>query len=772
MSGLRMVLRLVHRHLSILAVVGALAISAGCSEESPDSEPPTPEGASSRDPAAATSSTAADSTPSPGTTEEYADYAGSRACRECHAEQFTPWVSSHHALAERPLDPELDRRAFDPPREIRHGSMTSRTRVENERYELITQGHGGERTFTPDRVFGVSPLRQFLIPGPGGRYQATELAYDPRSGDWFDVYGDEDRFPGEWGHWTGRGMSWNAMCAACHNTRLRKNYDAATDSYSTRMAEMGVGCEACHGPLKAHVEWQAARSDSQGDDLVDPTVTKLERPKILDNCGACHARRVELTGDFKPGDDFLDNFMLTIPDETEVYYPDGQVHDEDYEYGSFLGSVMYTKGVLCIDCHDPHSGKTKFQGNDLCLQCHKEKIDPGPHSHHEPGTPGGTCQDCHMPQTTYMQRHARRDHGFTIPDPRLTKEHAVPNACNRCHTDRSVEWAIEAVEEWYGTRPPHRWSQQRARLVARARHGDDDAVGPLLRMAREEPIPLWRAVATGLLGRWAQRAKVRESLIALTKDPGALVRGVAARALERFASGDAEVEKNLRVLLRDPLRAVRMEAAWALRRRVDPLSRAGEELRAFLDLHSDQPSGLYQSAVYDMDQGFYTAALEPLKKAVEWDARSAPIRQALAVCYSNLGQTARSVRELEAACNLAKDDPGYRYYLGLALGEIGKYAAARDALAKAVELDPQFARAWYNLGLTLDKLADFEGAIQALKTAEERDPESADFPYALSTILFKLDRLPEAHEAATRALQIAPEYGPARAIIDRIESGE
>ena len=47
-------------------------------------------------------------------------------------------------------------------------------------------------------------------------------------------------------------MNWNSFCAECHNTRLHENYDAATDSYQTTMAEMGVGCEACHGPLKAH----------------------------------------------------------------------------------------------------------------------------------------------------------------------------------------------------------------------------------------------------------------------------------------------------------------------------------------------------------------------------------------------------------------------------------------------------------------------------------------------------------------------------------------
>ena len=84
----------------------------------------------------------------------------------------------------------------------------------------------------------MTRLIQFLTPFPGGRYQVQEASYDPKSNQWFYVYGDDLRNPGEFGHWTGRGMNWNSMCAECHNTRLHKNYDAATDSYHTTMAEM------------------------------------------------------------------------------------------------------------------------------------------------------------------------------------------------------------------------------------------------------------------------------------------------------------------------------------------------------------------------------------------------------------------------------------------------------------------------------------------------------------------------------------------------------
>ncbi|MBI4327770.1 MAG: ammonia-forming cytochrome c nitrite reductase subunit c552, partial [Chloroflexi bacterium] len=155
----------------------------------------------------------------------FATYAGSPSCRDCHLEAFNHWTNSHHALAERPLDPALDRQAFDPPRFFHHGSQTSEARLWEGNFQVLAVGvDQARRAFLVERVVGIEPLRQFLVPAAGGRFQVTEVAYDPGRDDWFDIFGEEDRKPGEWGHWTGRGMTWNMMCAGCHNTRVRKNY--------------------------------------------------------------------------------------------------------------------------------------------------------------------------------------------------------------------------------------------------------------------------------------------------------------------------------------------------------------------------------------------------------------------------------------------------------------------------------------------------------------------------------------------------------------------
>ncbi len=706
-------------------------------------------------------------------------YAGSQSCGDCHAQAAADWANSHHALAERALDPVRDQAAFAPARTVKHGTQTSEVRLAKGRFEMRADGLNGQRQEFPiDRVIGMDPLRQFLIPAPGGRYQVTEIAMDPVRGDWFDVFGDEDRRPGEWGHWTGRGMTWNVMCAGCHNTRLRKNFQPAKDTYATAMAEMGVGCEACHGPMADHVAWQRKHPQPAGKPptLKDPTVRRFDRDQMLDTCGSCHARRAELTGDFHPGERFLDHYSLTIPDETDVYYPDGQVRDEDYEFASFLGSRMHGGGVRCWDCHNVHSGKVATLDNLLCMRCHNGQqtnapvINVAAHSFHKPGTSGDRCVDCHMPLTPYMQRHLRRDHGYTIPDPLLTKQHSIPNACNRCHHDKSVDWALETVGKWYGQRM-ERFTRARAQTVAQARTGQAAAVTNLVKLAQADTNAVWRAIATGLLKRWCDEPAVTAALLDRAGDTNALVRAVAARSLEPLvAQPNPVIQPVLKQLLEDPARVVRVEAAWTLRTQLDTNAPAAQELFAYLEQNADMPSALMQAGVFDLDRGATDTALASFRKAISLDAGSPALRHALAVALSQHGKTEEAVRELETACRLAPRDPEYRFKLGLALNEAGRMREALAALEEAVKLDPQFAQAWYNLGLAYSAMDQQERALDALGRAEKLSAGSAQIPYARATILARLERMDEARAAAQRALELQPSFSDAAILLQMLSA--
>ena len=716
--------------------------------------------------------TAGPTTSKPIEAEVLSAYGKSQSCKSCHEEAFVNWEKSHHALAERKVDPALDKVAFDPHRRIQHGSQSSEARMTNGTFEFVTTALDGRaKAFKPERVIAVDPLWQVLIPGEGGRWQATELAFDPHKKEWFDVYGEEDRRAGEWGHWTGRGMNWNNMCATCHNTRFRKNYDERTDTYRSAMAEMGVGCEACHGPMAEHNAWQAKNPNKSGD----PTIRRLSPDRMLATCGQCHARRAELTGDFRSGENFFDHHQLTIPDETDIFYPDGQVRDEDYEFTAFLGSRMHSAGVRCVNCHEPHTTKLRLPGNLMCMSCHGNvltngapRIDLATHSHHKTGTSGDNCVDCHMPLTTYMQRHPRHDHGFTVPDPRLTKELGIPNACNRCHTKETPDWSLNAMNKWFGPRT-NELVRTRATAIAKARTGDAAAIPALVKMTDGETNAFWRAVAANLLKRWPGETNVTSALLKTVNDTNELARAMAVRGLEPLAqSGFAPALTALNARLADSVRAVRIEAAWALRHSLDTNSLAGRDLLAYLHHNADQPSGGLQLGVLHMDRGDLMTALDYFHRAVKWDTNSAPLHHALAVALSITGRSAEALESLQTACRLAPRDAEYRYKLGLALNETGKLDAARVALEEAVKLDPQFVRAWYNLGLAYSAQEKTEAALNALVRAESLDATSAAIPYARATILARVGRVDEARAAAKRALELNRDYAEARQLLESL----
>jgi predicted CXXCH cytochrome family protein len=709
--------------------------------------------------------------------EVHAKYAGSESCKECHAAAFEKWHPSNHGRAERLVSKDEDYKSFEPKQTLVHGKDTSEAFVDADGLaKILTQGLDKQRHVYPVvRVIGNNPLRQFLVPAPGGRMQTCDVSLDPAKNEWFDVYGDEDeRAPGDWGHWTGQGMNWNAMCAACHNTRLRKNYEPQTNSYHTTMAEMSVGCESCHGPLKDHVEWQKKPPLNAKK---DPTLSKPSRDQVMETCAACHARRAELTGDLIPGESFYDHFSLVVTDETDTYHPDGQVRDENYEFTSFLSSGMHHAGVRCVDCHDPHSTKNIVKGNQLCMNCHTAPradfptapvIDPTAHSHHGAESTGNQCISCHMPVTTYMQRHPRHDHSFSIPDPKLTKEFGVPNACNQCHTDKDVDWAIAANKKFYSDKPD-RPTRTRALIVANARRGDPAAREQLIKMLTSEKIPAWRATACHLLERWVMDPAATQALLGQLAHASPLVREAAVRTLGQQAqANNASVRGSIQPLLEDPIRSVRIAAAWALCDTLDLASRAGRELVHMLDINADQPTGRMQLSQFAMLRGDTPGAIRQIRKAIDWDPNSPPFHHDLAILLSTTGDAPGAVKALRDAIGLDPENPEYHYKLALALSETGTSTETIAELEKTVELDPGYARAWYNLGLARNGMGQPQEAIAALLQGEAADPNDSAIPYARATIHARLGQRNEALAAATLALQLRPDFTEAMQLIQSL----
>jgi len=216
-------------------------------------------------------------------------------CRVCHEEIYRLWAGSDHAHAHRTVDKALDADAFAASRKFTISGVGYRIGWANGKPSFIEQRPGAApEKHAADFVLGHAPLRQYIIPVGHGRYQAFDLAFDPAKKEWFNVFGNEQRQPGEWGHWQGRGMNWNSRCALCHLTEFAKNYDRTDDTYRSTWLEHGVGCVQCHGDLSPDHASPGYKTSAR---LQQQTV---DRAHNQETCVPCHARNELLTGEPRP----------------------------------------------------------------------------------------------------------------------------------------------------------------------------------------------------------------------------------------------------------------------------------------------------------------------------------------------------------------------------------------------------------------------------------------------------------------------------------------
>ncbi|QQL44662.1 tetratricopeptide repeat protein [Sulfuriroseicoccus oceanibius] len=685
----------------------------------------------------------------------------SHQCLACHQDYAEKWKHSHHALANRLVSKERDAEAFAAAGiKVPGGEKWQFQWKAGERpsADVSSPLRPDGKTWHFDMAIGETPLIQYLTQSDKGRWQTTRTAWAPETKTWIDTTPQDDRSEGEWGHWLGRGMNWNANCAYCHMTNFHKGYDVATDTYHSTWDEMSIGCTQCHG---GYTTTPVADTGCLIRPGMDPMLG--EEDVVMDACASCHSRRGEFDDEFKAGKKYGDHYHLTLPTHPTLYYADGQILNEDYVWASLKMSKMGHAGVGCLDCHDPHTAAIKYpiENNALCLQCHGGGVDgatvinPTAHSFHKDGSTGNMCVECHMPSTVYMGNDPRRDHGFHSPDPLLTKELGIPNACNKCHDDQSVDWAIEWVDKWYGDKM-ERPERERTRAVQLAYDGDPVAIEKLLVAYDGEEIPLWRASLLELMEPWARDERVLERVRAAMDDEDYLVRVACARLARTAGALDV-----VRKLVEDPMRSVRMEAGWAFTQSLPDDSPLMKELMSYLNHVADQPTGALRRAEILVSRGEFSAAEEWYDKVIAWDPSSVAGYQAKAVYLSRLGRGAEALKLLEKATDVEPDNGYLRFLLGLGYSEALEANKAGAAFLKAVELEPDNPRYHYNYGLHAAGANDLETAATHLKEAERLAPDSPDYPFALATIYYRLQKTNEAISAAERALQINPQYRPA-----------
>lgn len=654
-----------------------------------------------------------ESAPPPGE-KKPPEFVGSSACALCHEKEFRDWRGSHHELAMQIADESTVLGDFSDAEFDYYGKKTQFTTRDNGYFVRTENADGKEQDFRVAYAFGVTPLQQYLVEFPGGRMQALPYAWDSRAGEdggqrWYHLYPDEYIGPGDVLHWTGRLQNWNYMCAECHSTNLVMGYDAETRTYDTTYSELSVGCEACHGPGYAHRDQAGAGAFddafglpvdlSAGDGatwVMNPDTGIAERSEPLsgtsqqpESCGRCHSRRGVIATNYEYGQSLADTHRLALLDE-HLYFADGQIKDEVYVYGSFVQSRMYRAGVVCSDCHNPHSAelRTGSEPSDVCAQCHlPTTFATAEHSGHAAND--ASCVDCHMTSRIYMGVDERRDHSFRIPRPDLTPETDAPNACNGCHEDESADWATAEIAKWIGEESNSR--PHIGQALAAGRQGPANEALAKASMNPEFPA-IGRATALTLLTPPYSDLETG-AIGAALDDPDPLMRTAALRALQR-ASAETRLKVGTKALA-DPVLSVRLAAApvYAELRDLLPVADARafglatEEYRAANMMLANTPEALASLGNFELSMGDANKAIRYFNKAMQIEPGNALLRHSMGLVLVRAGNRDDALVQLRRAYELEPENPRYVYVYGVALNSLGLHD---DALALLSDTRQQF----------------------------------------------------------------------------------
>ncbi len=545
-----------------------LGLGWGCSREEPPTTPPNPTAVETNAP----QSTAAPDEFNSGQVREGgpAGYVGSAACQKCHEDQFASWHRTYHRTMTQFATPATVQANFKDQTLTNNGIRFGlsqhgeelRVRMERLAAPATSDAAPAALETRVSLVTGSHHMQVFWVPGGDGNTQLgfpftwliPEARWVPRNATFI-------RPPG----FQHQSEIWNVTCSRCHSTGIEPRVDTARHLMDSRAAELGISCEACHGPGERHVlaRRTAPRDSAKPDgatlrqEIIHPE--RLDGKHASEVCGFCHSMKwIDRTEPwrangfrFRPGDELtattpliqpanahtvpgLKEYLAKNPDVlADFFWSDGMGRVSGREYNGIAQSPCFQGGKFsCLSCHSLHASEpadllARDRGDHrACTQCHEQFREPTArqrHTHHLADSTGSDCYNCHLPHTTYGVLSAIRSH--QVSSPRVAEHLATgrPNACNLCHLDKPLAWTADHLTKWYRQPLPELNETRRtvAEAVRLAFAGD----------AGQRALIAWH------LGWEPARKTAGEQWIppilgALLDDPYAAVRCVAGRSLQ------------------------------------------------------------------------------------------------------------------------------------------------------------------------------------------------------------------------------------------------
>lgn len=417
-----------------------------------------------------------------------ANYIESKKCIACHADHYQSWARTYHSRMTQEARPESVQGDFESNNSFEYQGVTARMERRNGVFFMtFTYPDGRVESNQIVRTVGSRRIEQYITER-NGQHTRLPVAYDLINRRWMNLIGSFFYPDGK--DYSHLRSAWDPNCVFCHNVKAQPNLDFKTGLFNTEVAELGIACGACHGAAAVHADAAASpftrsfwrMSGSAPREIINPR--KLDPELSLMVCGHCHGQRIPEAVDmirdilghgdpYSAGGD-LAVYYRPVWRETKVgeysfanrFWANGSPRLTAYEYQGILRSACFIKGdqknrMTCLTCHSMHDGDPKGQitaenrTNKPCLACHQQYEAPArlaEHTGHRADSDGSRCYNCHMPRVVYGIMSIHPTHDITVPDPQLTFAKLVPNACNQCHLDRSVNWAVKESKRLWPAR--------------------------------------------------------------------------------------------------------------------------------------------------------------------------------------------------------------------------------------------------------------------------------------------------------------------------------